>query len=401
MQSGQIITSVLQKLKLPIADHPTRMFALDVFNEIVQERWSEKKWGFRKSTGFFNTSNGVEEYVMNQMFDEFVPNTVRGSDPIRRLRFYPSHEFYKRHPHELTNDDPYLYRDGEYTGVNNQVSASSAITVVSSLANLSSGTANVAYGSTRVTFSTLSVTLDMLGRWILFGSDYKRYQIVALEPNNSGSSTVVILNQPYEGTSNSTQTFILGDVAQKVYITGYDSGGNYVENEELQLNGSTSATSTKSFSSLIRISKDRTHGSVTATSNGGGVTNIILSPGETEADFRTFLLYPIPIKQERINFECYMKHPVIGRFKDAPLFPSQFHNLLSLDLYIRLREEFLNQDVSSSVFDRRERILQTLITKDNDTDEWDIQQESVEYSENNRATNLPTNFGIGAYEDYI
>lgn len=370
-----------------------REMAIQMLDEIIQELWESKKWNFRKSTFAFNTSSGVEEYGLNKLAGDIVLNTMRGSDPVRRLTFEPSHEFFKKRPYTLSDGDPYVYRDGEYFGCQTQPSASSQITFSSSLSNYTTGTVSVIYGSQRVVIATGSVTLDMLGRWFRVGTDAKRYKIVTVE-----SSSIFYIHEPYEGTTDSAATFAIGDVQQKGVVLGLLDNGTVLE-EEVQLNGATTVTSTNSFASIIRISKsDKTYGYVTATSNGAVVTNAILDPGETEADFRTIKLHPIPTKEERITFESYGKHPHLYKPTDSPLIPSQFHPLLVLELFIKIKTEWLNQDVAQAVVERRNNILERMNTWDNDLDDWNAKQETTEYSSDRRSTNLPEEFGT--YEDY-
>ena len=372
-------------------DVPLREMAIQMLDELIQELWESKKWNFRKSTFSFNTSSGIEEYGLNKLAGDITLNTMRGSDPVRRLRFEPSHDFFKKRPYELSSGDPDFYRDGEYFGCQTQPSASSTVTFVSSLANYTTGTVNVIYGSQRVSITTGSITLDMLGRWILVGTDVKKYKIISID-----SSSVFYIHEPYEGTTNATATFAIGDVQQKGIVVGMLDNGTVLE-EEVQLNGATSVVSINSFASIIRISKsDKTHGYMTATSNGGLVTNAILDPGETEADYKTIKLHPIPDKEERISFESYGRHPHLYKSTDSPLVPSQFHNLLVLDLFIKIKTEWRNQEVSQSVIDRRNNILERMNTWDNDLDDWNAKQESDDSS--GRTTNLPSEFGT--IEDY-
>lgn len=371
-----------------------RLMATEMLDEKVQIIWSGEKFPFRISRFNFQTSQGVEEYALSKYTDVIVPFTMRGTDPARIIRYEPSSDFFKKRHYDLESGDPHIYRDGEYFGVERQPSASSQITVVSSESNISSGTVNVTYGSRRMTLSSATLTLSDLGKWIRVGSDHKRFKIVSLEPNGSGSSSVFNVHEGYDGTSNSTATYVIGDVQQKVNIQGLDDNGVVID-EELQLNGATSATSTKTFASLIRITKsDKTHGRVTATSNSGGVTNISLDPGETELDFKTIRLYRIPEKLERIEYETYTKHPVLFRDTDSPLIPSQWHPLLVLDLFIGLKEEFLNQDVPMNVLKRRDDLMESLRTRMNDADEWHVTNEHEDLTSGIGNQNLPGNFDI-------
>ena len=398
MNSGQAISRSLIRAKLSVSDFNMRMMALDILNEIVQEHWSAKKYSFRVSRFNFNTAVATEEYALHKYADVIVPFTVRGTDPVRIIQYNYMADFFKNHPFELSSGDPYWYREGEHFGVEKQPSASSTVTAVSSVANLDTGTVNVIYGSRRMELSAQDLTIDDIGKWIKVGSDWKRFQIVSLEPNGVGSSKIFNVHDAYDGVTDGTASFVIGDVQQKVNIQGIDDQGAVIE-EDLQLNGSSSITGSKSFASLMRITKsDRTHGRVTCTSNGGIVTNIILDPGETEADFKTIKLYKIPDKVERIEYETYTKHPILYRSYDAPLFPGQWHQMFSIELFIRVMTEFVGKDVSLETLRRRDKLVEDLLIRTNDSDEWHVTQEHEGETLRHTNNNLPAKFDVNNWD---
>lgn len=391
MNLNQIISRALIRANLSVSDLGMRDLATDYLMEIIQERWESRQWKFRKKDLTLTTANGTEEYALDKraIVANIVPNTMRGTDPVRRLIYEPSHDFYKKRPFTLESADPYYYREGSYKGFSTNPSAASVITFSSSLTNYTTGTLTVVQGSRRVVIATGSVGLDFVGRWIRVGTDSKAYRITSIDYQ---STTVFYLNEPYEGASNAAATLTIGDVGQKASVLGYVSG--QLQEEEVQLLGSTAVATTKSFTSIVKISKsDKTHGYITATSNTAGVTNVILDPGETDIDIQTVKLYPIPTKTETINFECYIRHPNLYRPTDSPLFPSEFHNLLVLDLYIRLETEWNKNEVAQVTLDRRDEMLANMISIDNNTDAWPIQQENYEDSDRIRNTNLPATYG--------
>lgn len=367
-----------------------RELAKDYLQEIVDELWESKHWKFRKKALTLTTAASTEEVSLDKRVrvHNIVPNSMRGSDPVRQIRYEPSHDFYRRRPYELEGGSPYYFREGQMKSFSTDPSSASVITFVSSLTNYTTGTLTIINGQERVTIATGSVSVDMIGRYIRVGSDNKAYKIKSLDLK---STSVFYLNAPYEGTSSATATFTIGDIAQKVTVLGYVSG--QLQEEEVELNGSTSVATTKSFTSLVKISKsDKTGGYITATSNSGGVTNAILDPGETDIDVQTVKLYPIPSGTETVNYEAYITHPKLYKDSDSPLFPSEFHNLLVLDLYIRLETEWNKAEVSQTTIDRRSEILNQMNLIDNNTDDWTIQQENYEDSERSRVNNLPTNY---------
>lgn len=380
---------------LPVSDYGFREMATSFLDEIVQEIWESHKFQFRHSQFFISTGQGIEEYAMPKLsggIQNVVPNTMRGSDPVRRIRYRPLHEYRKQNTAAIPSGDPFRFTEGQYQGFETQVSAASTISFVSSEANITAGTVSVVQGLKRMTLSSETLSARDLGKWIRVGSDYKRYKIVSIEPAAGGTSTVFHVHEEYDGSSNSTATYAIGDVQQKASVTGLLTNGAVAE-EEVQLNGSTSVSTNRTFAQIIRITKsDKTHGAVTATSNGALITNIILDPSETEAEYQTLLFYPIPDKIELLSFWSYMKHPRIFKQNESPLFPSQFHNLLVIDLYIRLETEWKKQTVDQSVYSRRDGILDRMITWDNDTTNWEMLQETEETSERVYNTNLPNNY---------
>lgn len=319
---------------------------------------------------------------------------MRGTDPIRRIEYRPSSEWYRTRPYDPGNADPYYYHEGDFSGVDFQPSAASVISISSNLVNTTGGTVAVMNGLTRITFSLSILNQNSIGLWIAFeGSTSKYYQIKSLD--TVSSSTVCYLSDPYEGTSNAAATYNLGDVGQKVCVSGFDSTGSFIE-ETIILNGSTVQNTSTVFSELVKISKDKaTYGRVTATSNGGAITNVALSPGEYENVSQSIIFYPVPTKEELISYEARIQHPMIYSENDTPLVPVNYHGYLVTELYIRMMTEFLVRDVSASVVDLQEARLQKMISIDNDTSNWEVNQESYDSSYGSIGTNLPTNYEVG------
>jgi len=392
MNIGNIVTKGLERAKLPVGDFAMREMAVQMLDEIIQEHYESKKWSFRKGVFILPVGSGIEEYALSKYvasWKDIVPHTMRGSNPARKLHFKPSHEFYKSHAYDLESGTPYQFRDGELRGFQTQVSAASTISFVSSLTNYTTGTVSVIYGSMRVAITTGSVTLDMLGRWFRVGTDAKRYKITQIE-----SSSVFYIHAPYEGTTNATASFAIGDVQQKALVSGFLTTGAFHE-EEVQLNGATSVSTTLTFATITRISKsDKTYGSVTATSNGGIITNVILDPGETEADFFTVKMYPIPSAAENLEYEALIRHPYLYRNTDSPLFPSQWHPFLALELYIKLMTEWHEKEVSLEVIRRRDNWKNDLYANDNNFDNWEVSQETESISLRQKSNNLPNMFDV-------
>ena len=382
----------MNRAGLAVGDIGFRDLALEFLNEIIQEHWQAKSWKFRIKPLTLTTANATEEYALDKRVasvTEIVPNSFQGTDPYRNIRFEPITEFKRTHNFTPQSGDSYRFRESQVKKFQNNPSSASVITLVSSLANYTTGTVTVVNGSKQLIFAGATITLDMLGLWIRIGSDTRAYRLAR---KDGTSSTIFYLDQAYEGADASGASFALGDIQQKVTVLGYVSG--QLQEDEIQLNGASGVATTKSFTTLVQISKsDKTGGYVTATSNSGAVTNIVLDPGETECDFININLYPIPTKTETLNYDAYIRHPSLSKASDSPLFPSQFHELLVIDLYIRLETEWNKKEVSTITLSRRDSILERMTEIDNSTDNWTIYQESEENSERGKLNNLPVAYG--------
>jgi len=396
MNIGTIITRALNRAQLSAIDIGYRDMAFEMLDEIIHEHWNSQYWKFRKRSLTLTTVAAQEEYSLDKRVDDIsaiVPNTMRGASPVRTLIYEPAHEFYRTHAYDLPSGAPYRYRECQVKGFATDPTAASLIAFVSSQANYTTGTVRVVEGSKQVVFGGgASITLDMISRWLRVGTDTKTYRLVSRDYN---STTTYYLNEPYEGVSAAAATFALGDIQQKCAVTGYVSG--QLMDEEVQLNGASSISTTKSFTSLVRIAKsDKTAGYVTATSNVGVVTNIVLDPGETEAEYLTIKLCPIPTAVEILSYEAYIQHPWLYKNNDSTLFPNQYHNVLLLDLFIKLETEWNRREPSPSVYARRDALLKRMIEIDNSTDGWSILQESEEEADRLKIDNLPAMYG---YDD--
>jgi hypothetical protein len=390
MNIGTIITRALNRANLAVGDIGFREMALEMLDEVIQEHWNYKNWKFRQVPLTLATVVNQEEYALSKKVasvNEIVPNGFRGTSPYRVIDYIPSHEFHRTRTFDPQYGDPYKFTESQIKQYSTNPSAASVITAVSSQANYATGTATVVNGSRQVIFAGSAMTVDMLGRWVKFGTDVRNYRLVKMD-----SATIFYLDSAYEGSDSSSATFSIGDINQKVTVLGYVSG-SLVE-EELSLNGATPVVGSKSFTSLVRISKSaRTAGYITCTSNAGAVSNIVLDPGETECDFVCVKLYPIPDAIETLNYEAYIRHPYLSKESDSPLFPSQFHTLLQLELQIKLESEWHKQDVSQLMLTRRDGLLRRMEEIDNSVDGWTIYQESDESTDRSKIQGLPPSYG--------
>lgn len=398
MNIGTFLNRGLSRSQLSIDDVGFKNMALEMLDEIIQYYWNYKNWKFKTKSLTIATVSGTEEYSLDKRivnYPDILKHSFRGSVPVREIAYSPAQEFYRTHRFDIPNADPYQWRPGQVKGFSLNPTSASVIALVSSLTNYTTGTALLAKGSNRVVFTTSVLTQDMLGLWIRFGTDQIAYK---LERRDFGSSTIFYLDQPYQGSDAPASTFVIGDIQQKATVSGFlVTSGQYAE-EEVQLNGSTPVSTVNQFTSLVRISKSgATGGYITATSNTGAITNVVLDPGETETSVLTVKLYPIPVKTETLNMESGVKHPFMIKSSDSPLFPTQFHPLLLIDLQIKITEEWLKKEVSPTMLARRQALLNSMVDIDNSTVNWTIYQQS-DYDSDYYRTNLPNNFPS---QDYL
>ena len=100
MNTGQIITRGLNRAGLSVNEYNTREMARDYLQEIVDELFEAKFWQFRKKSLTLSTTASTEEVALDKRarVQNIVPFTMRGTDPVRRLNYEPSSDFYKKRP---------------------------------------------------------------------------------------------------------------------------------------------------------------------------------------------------------------------------------------------------------------------------------------------------------------
>lgn len=398
MNSGTMITNALNRLGLSVNDWLMRMMALDMLNEICQEHWIYKEWKFRKLNSSFATVAGTSEYTLHRRLgalSDIVDSSLRGSDPVRTIGFMSTQDFFKQHPYQAVSGTPYKSYPGQIRGVSADPSAASVISFVSSFTNYTTGTVTVVQGSNRVIFAGgASIPQNYIGAWFRVTGDQQAYQ---LQKRDLSSTTIFYLSSAYQGIS-ATTTYTIGDINQQATVVGTLASGAVIE-EEVQLSGSTASVTTNSFITLLKISKsDKTMGTITATSNAGVVTNLILDSGDTDIELFGLILYPTPAAVETITYEFTAQHPTLYKASDSPLFPNQYHPLLQLDLYIKLLTEWLKQEPTQFVVARRQQLLNNMIDIDNNTDNWKKLQETEYMSTRAKISNLPPMYGTD-YDD--
>jgi hypothetical protein len=113
------------------------------------------------------------------------------------------------------------------------------------------------------------------------------------------------------------------DTSQTVTIRGVVSGE--IDVEEVSINGTSAVSTTKSFSSILSVSKSAVAaGRVTLTSNGGVVTNVVLAPQEKTTRLRKIRFLPTPDAVYTVIFKHFAKPTVLTvRYEDTEI-PSRW-----------------------------------------------------------------------------
>lgn len=133
------------------------------------------------------------------------------------------------------------------------------------------------------------------------------FEVVGVDTQPSSASIITLVSS--DGT----------DTTQKVLVKGLVGG--YLDYEQVSLNGTTSAVTSKSFSAVYALTKsDTTAGYVTATSNAGVVTNGVLAPQDKTLRLRKIRLYPIPSSTLTITVKGYGVPPLMTHaYEDAEI----------------------------------------------------------------------------------
>jgi len=342
---GLLIRQALRKAGLD-ADAAHLDLAKTECNFIIQDYWYMTDSKFRQSRGTINTVSGSDEYVLNKHFDEFVKNTLQGPNSNPRFFTYlGTEEFFGQiQLQSQTSGEPSFYTYGDTVGYDAQLTAASKIRVNSALASKTTGTVNLAAGSDIVTSSTDIFTLNDVGRMLKKSGDSRAYKI-----GKFISSRKLQLLEKYRGTSQTGASYEIGDVGIHVNIMGYVGGE--IDSEDIVLEGDNYVVTTKTFNSVISISKsDKTGGKINIQNESGTQTIGTLGPGETEIERQTVLFWPKPNGSESLKYRFYMKHPALWLESDRLLIPEKWHRLICYKLEKRLRE-FSGKEVPQGLID--------------------------------------------------
>lgn len=320
---GLIVRNALQRAELPF-DVEHLELARSYANDNIQDLWSEVKADFRQVSANISVVAGTTEYFLPKDCDKVVLNTMRGpSTNPRNIIYKDPIEYYRfTRNYPTSTGTPNIFTNGKLIGYDAQLTAPSVIKIKSNLANYTTGTVQVFNGSVRLIGAGTSFTQNHIGLYVKVGTDTKYYKVASWV-----SSTELALDEVYRGQSASGASFKLGDIGTRVSVQGIVNGES--DFEEVTLDGTSTQTTTKTFSSITGITKsDLTGGIVTATDTGGAITVASIAPSEYEVERQTIVIWRIPSANETWEYRYYRKHPQLRGDMDRLLIPTKFHQLV-------------------------------------------------------------------------
>lgn len=324
MNFGKVIKRSLQRAELPI-DEDHLDLARGYANDNIEDLWYMARSEDRIQKGKnLSIVASTDEYALDKLFDGMVKNSLQGpASDERVLTFLTQEEFARKTAYNLDETgDPRYWTYGELRGFDSQLSSGSVIKVASTLANVTTGTLSVTSGSDEVTASSAIFNRTHIGLRIRVGSDLVTYEIVEYL-----STTKVRFESKYRGSTDSAASYKLGDIGQIVTIEGIVSG--QVDFETVELDGDTTQTTSKTFTSIRGVSKSaKTGGRVTAKNSAEDETVATLAPRELEIERQTIKVWPIPDASETLTYSQYAKHPTLALDSDRLLFKQRYHRLI-------------------------------------------------------------------------
>lgn len=347
---GLIVRQALAMARLP-DDAAHLELGKTECNFIIQDLWYSTNSKYRTSRNQIVTIANADEYILNKYFDSFVKNTLQGPSNSPRPFEYlePEIFFQKIMLQSVVSGLPSFYTFGDIVGFDAQLNSASRIKVFSSLASKTSGSVNVVNGSDIITSSADLFTPNDVGVLFQKSGDSKSYKI-----GKYVSPIQIQIVEKYRGTSATSTAYKIGDVGIRGNIQGFIGG--QIDSEDVILDGSNSILTSKTFNTLVSLSKsDKTGGNITFQDSSGIQTVGVLAPGENEIERQTVLLWPKPSGAETLKYRCYMKHPWLWIDTDRLLIREKWHRLAVFKLEKRLRECF-EKDVPKGLLSDIDRI---------------------------------------------
>ena len=169
-------------------------------------------------------------------------------------------------------------------------------------------------------------------------------EIESIDPDSSDTGTPFaysitgmswVENQPSSASVLTIVSDNTNDTTQTVRVKGYDANGTEIQ-EQISLNGTTSAAGSVSFTSITHLSKsDVTSGIVTVTSNSAAVTVVRLPAYFKAKQFQPLNLYYIPSGVNAYKVRGIKRPTQMVYAEDYPDFPESYHELVLIGGAIR------------------------------------------------------------------
>ena len=153
-----------------------------------------------------------------------------------------------------------------------------------------------------------------------------------------------VQNQPSSASVITIVSSSASDTTQSVTIQGLNGSSVYIQ-ETVDLNGTTNAVSTASFSKIMGLSKSATTvGSVAVTSNSGGVTNVVIAPKDRFLSHPVVEFYTIPSETQTLYYDFTLKLSDIYDDDDCSLIPEKYHDVIELYAISKTFESLKNTE---------------------------------------------------------
>ena len=150
-----------------------------------------------------------------------------------------------------------------------------------------------------------------------------------------------------------------------VTINGLNEDGVLIR-EEVTLDGLNPVVTTNQFTRVLAKSINGILlGIVTITSNGGTVTNVVISARDRQGLFPKLTFYPMPSSGGTLYYDATMRLPALVTDNDMSLIPEQYHDAIEdYCMYrgYRHKKDFPNANASLQQFQGR---IQEAIADDN------------------------------------
>lgn len=324
MNFGQIIRQALVRSESPVNSAEYLDIVRAYANDNIERIWEKCRPDYRKEDGTLSVVASTDTVALSKYFSEMIKNSVRGGTSAPRvLRYKNPSDFLRITAHATTDTGtPRIYTIDEVRKFETQLSAGSTLKIVSTVANVTTGTCAFYAGSRKVISSGSVFTLAHVGSYIKKSGDSKAYRI-----GKFISTSEVELQEKYRGTTNGAANYTLGDIG--IYVTVFGIVGGQEASETVELNGTTEQTTSKTFTSIISVSKtDFTLGNVTIKNSAGTTTVSTLAAAEHDVEVSVIKLWPVPSASETLTYSFYRKHPRLRLDASTLLLPSRWHKLV-------------------------------------------------------------------------